>query len=319
MRAGRDRLAQRRGSARGAASSRLAAASTWALADSIITTMLALGDVAGRRYEVCSAIPEVAETFARLYPGTRFVCLYRSWGGFLRAVFDASPWGMSDPAFVPFTRAYPASNVATLTAYWTAHTASLLAFERSHPSAILRVRFEDLAGPQTAQAVLSFLGVAGPGSDTAPFQDNLARPQPAAPRAETGLLARPELDLPANLIPPAMLTQASHDLLRQLDYPALATTRLLRSSGGRLRCPAATKATCNRAAREQYCGLSGQFHWPVGQVGHAPHAAAAVKVEYRRPVRLPPAQAQLAVAELGLGPADPKGAPVELEHRVAAA
>ena len=199
--------------------SRLAAASTRALADSIITTMLAR-EGKRRWYEVCSAIPEVAETFARLYPGTRFVCLYRSWGGFLRAVFDASPWGMSDPAFVPFTRAYPASNVATLTAYWTAHTASLLAFERSHPSAILRVRFEDLAGPQTAQAVLSFLGVAGPGSHTASFQDNLARPQPAAPRAETGLLARPELDLPANLIPPAMLTQAD-DLLRQLDYPAL--------------------------------------------------------------------------------------------------
>jgi hypothetical protein len=196
--------------------SRLAISSTRALTDSIITSVLAR-EGKRRWCEFCYAMPEVAETFVQLYPGTRFVCLYRSCSDVIRAVLDASPWGVTDATFVPFTRVYPASTAAALTAYWIAHTRSLLAFEGSHPQAVLRVRCEDLAADeqQTARAVMSFLGIASRDGEMAlaqDSQDSQGQPEPAIPRART--------DLPVGLIPPAVLAQAN-DLLRQLDYPAL--------------------------------------------------------------------------------------------------
>lgn len=192
--------------------SRLAAASTRALTDSIITSVLAK---AGKRRwcEFSYAPPEVAETFALLYPGTRFLCLYRSCADVIRAVLDASPWGVADPALASFTRAYPASTAAALAAYWTAHTRSMLAFEAAHPQAVLRVRYEDLAaaGQQTVRTVMSFLGAAG-SDDVALTQESHGQPDPALP----GLAA----ELPAGLLPPAVLAQVN-ELLQQLDYPGL--------------------------------------------------------------------------------------------------
>jgi hypothetical protein len=193
--------------------SRLAVASTRALADGIITSVLAR-EGKQRWCEFCYAMPEVAGTFAQLYPGTRFVCLYRSCGGVIRAVLDASPWGIADPALVPFTRAYPASTAAALAAYWIAHTRSLLTFEAAHPQAVLRVRFEDLApaGQQTGRAVTSFLAAASCDGDAVLTRASHGQPDPVIPE--------PKTDLPVGLIPPAVLAQAN-DLLRQLDYPAL--------------------------------------------------------------------------------------------------
>jgi len=191
----------------------LAAASTRALTDAVITSVLTR---AGKRRwcEFCYAMPEAAAMFAQLYPGTRFVCLYRSCSDVIRAALNASPWGLADPALAPFIRAYPASTAAALAAYWIGHTRSLLAFEAAHPQAVLRVRFEDLAAAeqQTAWAVMSFLGVASRDGDAALTRDSHAQPDSVVSPART--------DLPAGLIPRAVLAQAN-DLLRQLDYPAL--------------------------------------------------------------------------------------------------
>jgi hypothetical protein len=189
--------------------------STRALADIIITSVLAR-EGKRRWCEVCLAKPEVAEEFLRIYPATRFVCLYRSCGDVIRAVLDASPWGVADPVFAPFVMAHPASTAAALTAYWAAHTASLLAFEQAHPRAVLRIRFEDLAADErrAARAVTSFLGVAVPEREHEPVHDSqAARPEP-------GRVARPEAGIPAGLIPPALLARAN-DLLRQLGYPVM--------------------------------------------------------------------------------------------------
>ena len=192
--------------------SRLALTSARALADGIIVSLLAR--TGKRRWcEFCHAMPDTAQTFALLYPGTRFVCLHRSCGNVIRAALDASPWGLADPALVPFVRAYPISTTAALAAYWTAYTQSLLAFEAAHPSAVLRVRFEDLAeAGQTAGAVASFLGAASPGDGTALALDDQGQLDP--------VVAPVMADLPAGLIPPVLLAQAN-DLQRQLGYPAL--------------------------------------------------------------------------------------------------
>jgi hypothetical protein len=193
--------------------SRLAAAATRALSTSIITSLLAR-EGKRRWCEIAAPNPEAAETFLGLYPGTRFLCLHRACRDVIRTTLDASPWGLTHPAFVPYTRAYPGSTAVALTACWVEHTRNMVMFERAHPQECLRVRFEDLtvAQPKIAEQIEAFLGLAGKatlGGD--------------GPQQPTSLEARPEADLPVGLIPPNLLAQAN-DLLRELGYPALPSS-----------------------------------------------------------------------------------------------
>jgi hypothetical protein len=193
--------------------SSLACAATRALAASVITSILAR-EGKPRWAEIAAPSPRAAQTFLRLYPQTRFLCLYRACQGAIRASLDASPWGITDPAFAPFAAAYPASTVASLTAYWVTATGNLLDFEREHPQSCLRVRFEDLARTphQTTENIMAFLSLAGINDHAVPGQGSQPQPTPQ----DTGS----EVDIPVHLIPPGILAQAN-DLLRQLSYPAL--------------------------------------------------------------------------------------------------
>jgi hypothetical protein len=133
----------------------------------------------------------------------------------IRAAITRSPWGLAGPAYRPFVAAQPGSTVAALAAYWATHAQALLAFERDHAQACLRVRFEDLPGtPGGLPAALSsFLGLAATGSHgpSDPYDDS-----PAAPDENTSPLA----PLPLDQIPLPLLTQVNA-LLGQLGYPAL--------------------------------------------------------------------------------------------------
>jgi hypothetical protein len=191
----------------------LAVTATRAMASSIITSLLAR-DGKRRWCEIAAANAQTAETFLRVYPATKFLCLYRACPGVIRAALDAAPWGLADPVFVPFTQAHPVSTVAGLTAYWVAHTRSLLAFEQSHHQACQRVRFEDLTAHQheTAERITSFLDIAGLDGRAPLAEDNPAQPESDSIRSEARF--------PADLIPPTMLAQAN-DLLQQLGYAAL--------------------------------------------------------------------------------------------------
>jgi hypothetical protein len=192
--------------------SALASAATRALAASIISSILAR-EGKPRWCEIAAASPQAAETFLRLYPGTRFLCLYRECRQVIRAVLDASPWGITDPIFASLAVKFPANTVASLTAYWVATTGPLLAFEREHPNSCLRVRFEDLArGQQANEEITSFLGLAAAVGQ--PSYGGHDQPPPGSPDTE------PAADFPVSLIPPALLEQAD-DLLQQLGYPAL--------------------------------------------------------------------------------------------------
>jgi hypothetical protein len=199
--------------------SSLACTATRTLAASVITSILAR-EGKPRWCEVAAANPEAAGTFLRLYPGTRFLCLYRACPGVIRAALDASPWGITDPVFTPFTSRYPANTVASLTAYWITTTGPLLDFEREYPQSCLRVRFEDLARDQQVEhQITSFLGLAHPVGR--PVLRSHGEPQPGSPGMERSA------GLPVNLIPPALLAQAN-DLLQQLDYPLMAASQELR-------------------------------------------------------------------------------------------
>jgi hypothetical protein len=193
----------------------LAAASTRALASGIITSVLAR-EGKRRWCEAATAPPRTAETFLQIYPGTSVLCLHRACPDVVRAILRASPWGIAGGGFAPFISAHPGSTVAALAGYWAAQTGDLLAFERAHPEACLRVRYEDLAAApgDTLGKVASFAGIGEIG-------------QQAAPRAENGAVAAaepgnpaPQGPLPVGQIPLALLTRVN-DLLQKLDYPPL--------------------------------------------------------------------------------------------------
>jgi hypothetical protein len=194
-----------------------AVTATRALVTSIITSLLAR-EGKWRWCEIAAANTQVADTFLQLYPGTKFLCLYRACPDVVRATLNANPWGIADATFAPFTAAFPASTVAALTASWVAHTGPLLSFEQSHPQACLRIRSEDLtaARSETAGRITSFLGIGGFDVLTAPAEHSMIQPEPGG--------GTPETDFPADLIPPTMLAQAD-DLLRRLGYPALSPER----------------------------------------------------------------------------------------------
>lgn len=196
--------------------SSLAVTSTRALATSVIVSILAR-EGKPRWCEVATAGPPAAEAFLRLYPQTQFLCLYRSCPGVIRAVLDASPWGITDPLFASLASRFPGNTVASLTAYWVTVTAPLLGFEREHPRSCLRVRFEDLGQDRQAEGrIASFLGLGEAVGRPVPGLHD--EPGPASVGRELAA------DVPGDLVPPGLLEQAN-DLLGQLDYPPMGASQ----------------------------------------------------------------------------------------------
>jgi hypothetical protein len=166
--------------------------------------------------ETAAAEPSAAETFLRMFPGTRFVCLHRACPDLIAAVLLASPWGVSGPVLAPYMAAYPGSTVAALTAWWVAHAGPVLDFERAHPGACMRVRYEDLAeDPDAAlNGIRAYLGLGGPDvRPAAPAVVPIQAPADAASQ-ESGA------DLPLDQIPPPLLAQVN-ELHAELGYPLL--------------------------------------------------------------------------------------------------
>lgn len=189
--------------------SALAAASIRTMTASMATVLRARTSKQ-RWCEFSVAAPAAAATFLHVYPGARIVCLHRSCAAVIRAALDASPWGLSGPAFAPFVTAYPASTVAALAAYWAAHTEALLELEKDFPQATYRIRYEDLTvGGPAVNDLLTFMGL---------------RPNPAsgpviaAPAAT--LTAVPDQAVPADLFS-APLLQGINEIQARLGYPPL--------------------------------------------------------------------------------------------------
>lgn len=188
--------------------SQLADTSTRTLVTTMITALLA-GRGKRRWCEVATAAPDAAATFARLFPGTRILCLHRACPDVVRAALHASRWGLAGPAYAAFTSAHPASTTAALTAYWSTHTTSLLAFEQAHPGICHRVRYEDL-GAGSLSALSDFLGLEHPGTPPpAWLYDESAGQAPGTGGADAGF--------PAGQVPPGLLERAN-GLMERLGY-----------------------------------------------------------------------------------------------------
>jgi hypothetical protein len=191
------------------APSSLAAASIRALANGVITTILAA--TGKRRWcEIATAPAPNAETFSRLFPGTRFLCLHRACPDVMCVGVRASPWGLTTPGIQPFAAAYPGNSVAALAAYWAARTEQLIEFEQNNRAACQRIKYEELTDGSGAIAgeVAEFLGL----SQVEPG----ALGHPAGPEDSGHALRIPTGQLPAELY------KHVDALLDRLGYPSLA-------------------------------------------------------------------------------------------------
>jgi protein-tyrosine sulfotransferase len=210
--------------------SALAMASTRALASTVMTSILA--SAGGPRWcEITTASASCAETFVRLYPRTRFLCLHRHCADVIYSGLKASPWGLADSAFWPFTQRFPGNSVATIAAYWAARTEPLLEFQRRHPDRCHRVRYEDLVTDPgtTANEIRTFLCLAADGS-TGPAWP--AGDQDGDITADTADAPGCGAKVPAGMIPGVLLDQVNK-LLAGLGYTPLISRQS--EVAGRLR------------------------------------------------------------------------------------
>lgn len=198
--------------------SALAASSTRAFASSVMVSILA--SAGGLRWcEITTAPASCAQTFVRLYPRARFLCLHRHCADVIYSGLRASPWGLADSAFWPFTQRFPGNSVAAIAAYWAARTEPLLEFQEQHPDCCHRVRYEDLVADPGAIAseIRTFLGLAAnrsavPGWPAGSQPEDVAANMADAPGCGA--------EIPARLIPGVLLDQVNK-LLAGLAYPPL--------------------------------------------------------------------------------------------------
>jgi hypothetical protein len=104
--------------------------------------------------------PMYASILRTLYPGARFVCLYRHCMDVIASGIEISPWGLTGFGFSGYAAHSPGNSVEAIAAYWADSARLVLAYERENPDRCYRLRYEDLvADPEAAAAgVFSFIG-----------------------------------------------------------------------------------------------------------------------------------------------------------------
>jgi Sulfotransferase family len=104
----------------------------------------------------------LAEMLVRIYPGTRFICLYRHPMDVIASGIEACPWGLNGYGFDPYIAMNPGNSVMAMARFWVDNTATTLAAEEHFSDISLRVRYEDLVADPEAMMdrVFGFLDVA---------------------------------------------------------------------------------------------------------------------------------------------------------------
>ena len=189
------------------------------LSTALVTTILAR-DGGGRWCEFTTAPQAAAQTFAQLYPQTRFLIVHRRADTMVRAILGASRLG-PDRARIRAVRGGPPGKLpgGPGQGYWVTRTTQQLDFEQAHHQSCLRVRIEDLTAnsAQTLRGISAFLDLDG--DDLPPsFTDDDDRSRPAEGVA-------PPTGLPLDRIPPSLLERVN-ELHRSLDYPPVTAARV---------------------------------------------------------------------------------------------
>lgn len=166
-----------------------------------------------------------ADLLVRVYPQTKFICMYRHPMDVIASGIEACPWGVDGFGFDPFIAETPGNAVLALARFWAANTEMVLAVEERLPERCHRVRYEDLvADPeQIASQIFSFLGTSpAPGISTACFSAERERYGPGdykiwcTSKITDSSVGR-GWSVPADMIPPPIAAEVNK-LAGQLGY-----------------------------------------------------------------------------------------------------
>jgi protein-tyrosine sulfotransferase len=165
------------------------------------------------------------ELLTRIYPATRFICLYRHPMDMISSGLEACPWGLSGYGFDQYIAGSPGNAVMALGRYWHDQAQGIAAVEETHPDLCHRVRYEDMVREpeRTAAGIFDFIGVGQvPGIAQAVFAREHERFGPADHKIwHTGRISPDSIgrsdSVPVGLIPPPIL-ESINELLGKLGY-----------------------------------------------------------------------------------------------------
>jgi hypothetical protein len=166
-----------------------------------------------------------ADMLVRIYPGVKFLCLYRHPMDVIRSGLDACPWGLTGYGFEQYIGGSPGNMVLALAQYWLDNAMLLLSVEQRYPDRCHRVRYEDLVDnpEQVTQEIYRFIGVPpAPGVARTCFSRDREQFGPADHKIwVTSTISNDSVGrgeaVPASLIPPP-ITDVINDLADMLGY-----------------------------------------------------------------------------------------------------
>jgi Sulfotransferase family len=166
-----------------------------------------------------------AELLIRIYPGTRFICLFRHPMDVISSGLDACPWGLNGYGFDQYIADSPGNAVMALARYWHDQAHEIAAVEEKIPDKCHRVRYEDMVrDPESiAAGIFDFIGVRqAPGIAQAVFMRDHERFGPADHKIwHTSQISQDSIgksdSVPVGLIPPPIL-ESINGLLDKLGY-----------------------------------------------------------------------------------------------------
>jgi hypothetical protein len=166
-----------------------------------------------------------AELLIRIYPGTRFICLYRHPMDVISSGLEACPWGLNGYGFDQYIAGSPGNAVMALARYWHDEAHQIAMVEENHSDKCFRVRYEDMVRDpeRTAADLFDFIGVEPvPGIAQSLFAGEHERFGPAdhkiwhTSKISSDSIGRSD-SVPAALIPPPVL-ESMNQLLEKLGY-----------------------------------------------------------------------------------------------------
>jgi hypothetical protein len=161
----------------------------------------------------------------QIYPGARFLCLYRHPMDMIRSGLEACPWGLTGYGFDGYIAGSPGNAVLALARYWLDNATTITAAEEEYSQLCHRIRYEDLVeDPEGVMAdVYAFVGVGpAPGVAEACFSAERERFGPAdhkiwATSSVSGQSVGQGESVPAALIPPPIIA-GINELAEKLGY-----------------------------------------------------------------------------------------------------
>ena len=166
-----------------------------------------------------------ADLLTQIYPGARFLCLFRHPMDVIRSGLDACPWGLTGYGFDQYIVGSPGNAVLALARYWLDNATLIHQVEQEQPERCHRIRYEDLVEDpeEVMRQAYTFIGVRpAPGVARACFSEERERFGPgdhkiwATSEISGDSVGRGE-SVPAGLILPPV-TAAINELAAELGY-----------------------------------------------------------------------------------------------------